>query len=374
MNLITNEIETAGSEYIAAGYTVAVLYYRLPLSPLKNDLVCSDPQEPLSDLGHSIKLLIENAVEYHVDITNIVLAGFDSGAHLAALYTSRCEKRGSCPTAQVLHFPLLEIGAKIFCTHVGSDFTIQQDYDACFPTALVDAATPPTVIYHHEDDPVVSTMEISNFVTSLMNEGVSYEYYSVPRLTGYEVPTGGHHLVPFHQVAAVSDGRLDGTTGDYSSLIERAINLPPPACVRCTDIGSQYMSDNGITCSEMGEGRLQSKCSLEKYWFTSGFCRYSCYMAGKGYPGDVCCSKEDEQVVEESMEVASVEASSMCSQCTDLLTPWMTANHETCKTSLENFSSRCRGNPKWRRNSYCQNSCYHAGLGYDDGVECCLTE
>ena len=116
MNLITNEIETAGSEYIAAGYTVAVLYYRLPLSPLKNDLVCSDPQEPLSDLGHSIKLLIENAVEYHVDITNIVLAGFDSGAHLAALYTSRCEKRGSCPKAQVLHFPLLEIGAKIFTT------------------------------------------------------------------------------------------------------------------------------------------------------------------------------------------------------------------------------------------------------------------
>ena len=65
---------------------------------------------------------------------------------MAALYSSVCEKRGSCPRAQVLHFPFLEKGVKIFCSDVGTAFSNQQDYDTCFPTALVDKGTPPTIV------------------------------------------------------------------------------------------------------------------------------------------------------------------------------------------------------------------------------------
>ena len=329
---------------------MAVLYYRLPRSSTDRPwLICSDPNEALHDVAEAMKTLTDNSVEYGVDVSNIVISGFSAGGHLAALYSSICEERGSCPRAQVLHFPFLEKGAKIFCSDVGTAFSNQQDYDACFPTALVDKGTPPTIVYHATGDPIVPTTEMTNFVTALTNEEISHEYYSVDG--------GGHYLVPFDQVAAVSDGRLD-VNGNYASLIDRALNLPLPVCVRCTDTPSQYMSDNGISCDQENSWHIANNCVDTPYWHTSGFCRASCYAAGRGYPGEVCCPKmEDDEP--------------SCTECVDVLTPWMINNQQTCESMPISIQTNCRDNNWWNANKYCQKTCYLAGRGYDDGVECC---
>jgi len=280
MNLIGDTVESAGAQYMNANYTVAVLYYRLPRSSTSKPwLVCSDPWEAVEDVAAAMYLLRTNAMEYHVDPEQIVLSGFSAGGHLAALYSSLCEARDACPRAQVLHFPFLEKGAQIFCSDIGSPFSNLQNYEECFPTALVDDATPPTVVYHASGDALVSTAQMEDFVSALDSQSSSYEYY--------EVPGGGHYLVPFSQVAAASDGALD-TNGNYASLIDRALNLPIPDCVRCDNQPTNWMVNNQKTC-ENGNWHIANKCAADPFWTSQGFCRESCFEAGRGYPGETCC-------------------------------------------------------------------------------------
>lgn len=125
MTLQNDTVESAGLQYLEAGYTLAVLWYRLPRSATSQSwLVCSDPMEAVEDVAAAMAHLQENAAEYNVDVDQIVLSGFSAGGHLASLYSTTCVERGSCPRGQVLHFPFLEKGSKIFCSEVGSASTI----------------------------------------------------------------------------------------------------------------------------------------------------------------------------------------------------------------------------------------------------------
>jgi len=342
MNLVGDTVESAGQQYLDAGYTVAVLYYRLPRSATTTSwLVCSDPYEALDDVSSALTHLLENAADY-----NVVLSGFSAGGHLASLYSSLCNARSSaCPAGQVLHFPFMEKGSKIFCSEVGTSFNALQDYDDCFPTVLVDEATPPTILYHSSGDPIVPTSEMTDFVYALGQQGTSYEYYEV--LEG-----GGHYLVPFSQVAAVSNGVLD-PSGDYASLIERALMLPNPSCVRCDDIATPWMEDNGKSC-DVTTWLITNKCVEDDQWVTNGYCRSSCYDAGRGYANEVCCPPPTPP--------------SSCTECSDDATPWMENNAKTCATSA--LETNCNENGWWVSNAYCQLSCFAAGRGYE-GIDCC---
>ena len=101
-----------GQQYLDAGYTLAVLYYRLPRSATTTSwLVCSNPYEAVDDVAAA-----------NVDANQIVFSGFSAGGHLASLYSSLCGAQIACPTGQVLHFPFMEKGSKIFCSEVGMAF------------------------------------------------------------------------------------------------------------------------------------------------------------------------------------------------------------------------------------------------------------
>jgi len=344
MNLVEDTVNVAGSQYLDAGYTLAVLYYRLPRSPTDRPwLVCSNPQEALDDLAAAIRILRENAEEYHVDPSAVVAAGFSAGGHLAALYAMRCVGPSSCPNAMVLHFPFLETGAKIFCTTIGGAFANSGLYESCFPTALVDGAAPPTVLYHANGDTVVPTQEIIDFRESLSNQGVPNEYY--------EVPGGGHYLVPFDQVADVSGGVFrDGD--DYSSLVARALALPPPSCTRCDDEVPNFMTQNGQTC-ESGTWAIANKCNSDAFWTARGYCRNSCHKAERGYEGDNCCLSQES-----------------CISCSDVPSPWMEGKDHTCEEGRWYIRNNCNTNASWEENVYCRQSCFSAGLGYDGDI-CC---
>jgi len=344
MNLVEGTIDSAGSSYLAAGYTLAVLYYRLPRSPTNQSwLVCSEPEEAFDDLAAAIDVLQENAEEFYVNPSAIVTAGFSAGGHLAALHATKCIGNSACPNAMVLHFPFLETGAKIFCTPVGDAFQNNESYSSCFPTALVDNATPPTILYHASEDPIVSTQSMIDFSQSLSNSGVPYEYY--------EVPGGGHYLVPFDQVADASGGVFaDGD--DYSTLVARALDLPAPSCVRCDNMASDWMIDNEQTC-ENGMWSIQNKCSSDEFWTRKGFCRQSCFEAGRGYEGYNCCARPDN-----------------CISCNNIPSPWMESNGRTCEDGIWFINNNCNTDVLWEENVYCRRSCFSAGMGYD-GDNCC---
>jgi len=344
MNLVEGTIDSAGSSYLAAGYTLAVLYYRLPRSATNQPwLVCSDSDEALDDLAAAIHVLRDNAEEFYVNPSAIVTAGFSAGGHLAALYATKCIGTSSCPNAMVLHFPFLEAGAQIFCTAIGDAFANNESYNSCFPTALVDNATPPTILYHASEDPKVSTQSMIDFSQSLSNSDVPYEYY--------EVLGGGHYLVPFDQVVDASGGVFtDGD--DYSALVARSLDLTPTSCTRCDDVASDWMINNEQTC-ETGLWSIENKCSSDIFWTSEGYCRQSCCEAGRGYKGYNCCPRLEQ-----------------CITCNNVPSPWMESNGRTCEDGTWFINNNCNTNVYWEDNIYCRQSCFRAGMGYD-GDNCC---
>lgn len=136
---------------------------------------------------------------------------------------------------------------------------------------------------------------------------------------------------------------------------------PPPAtsspvastaCVQCDNVATPWMDDNGKTC-DATKWLISSKCIDDPNWVMNGYCRLSCYDAGRGYDAnEVCCPP--------------------CTECTDEKTPWMTNNNEkTCATSPNSIATNCNENGWWTSNNYCQQTCFDAGRGYE-GIECCV--
>jgi len=64
----------------------------------------------------------------------------------------------------------------------------------------------------------------------------------------------------------------------------------PPACTMCDDIETSWQIQNGFDCAT-DTVRINKKCNKDDKWTDKGFCRLSCYNAGNGYPGDVCCDE-----------------------------------------------------------------------------------
>jgi len=64
----------------------------------------------------------------------------------------------------------------------------------------------------------------------------------------------------------------------------------PPACISCDDKEAPWMIRNGFDCAT-DTARMDTKCNKDDKWAKKKFCRLSCYKAGNGYPGDVCCNE-----------------------------------------------------------------------------------
>jgi len=415
INLVGKPIAgSAGESYFEAGYTLAVLYYRLPRSKEKSWVVCSDPMETLEDVKLAMNELHTNAVEYHVNTSAIITSGFSAGGHLAALHGTTClgDVDNHCPLAMVLYFPYLETGARIFCTTpIGSAFSKTEDFDSCFPTALVTGNTPPVVIYHASEDTIVPVQWMTDMENSLIENDVAYSYY--------EVPTGGHFLVDYDKVVQVSDGTLSSDNEyEYAGLIQRALELTMNTCTACNNIPTQWMTDNGQTC-DSGTWMIENRCNDSSDWKNNKYCQQSCYDAGRGYDGDNCCQANDDDdddfgddefldgdddfgnddfldgdddfgddlldgdddfgdddFLDGDDDVFDDEpapTSSPCSVCTDIPTPWMTNNNKVCQESQSALAEHCNANTYWTANTFCQQSCFDAGRGYGWDV-CCSSE
>merc|ERR1712176_1085305 len=65
----------------------------------------------------------------------------------------------------------------------------------------------------------------------------------------------------------------------------------PPTCTICDDRETSWQIRNGVDCAA-DTVRMDKKCNKDAKCTEKGFCRLSCYKAGNGYPGDVCCDEE----------------------------------------------------------------------------------
>jgi len=66
----------------------------------------------------------------------------------------------------------------------------------------------------------------------------------------------------------------------------------PPQCTVCTDTPTKGMIKKNKTCASV-PNTLNKKCNKNANWTKKNFCQLSCYNAGNGYTGDVCCNASE---------------------------------------------------------------------------------
>eukprot|EP00546_Thalassionema_frauenfeldii_P013976 CAMPEP_0178929262 /NCGR_PEP_ID=MMETSP0786-20121207/20464_1 /TAXON_ID=186022 /ORGANISM="Thalassionema frauenfeldii, Strain CCMP 1798" /LENGTH=388 /DNA_ID=CAMNT_0020605423 /DNA_START=61 /DNA_END=1224 /DNA_ORIENTATION=- len=115
-----------------------------------------------------------------------------------------------------------------------------------------------------------------------------------------------------------------------------------------------------------------NKCINNAYWTSNNFCQLSCYKAGYGYPGDVCCnnvSPTPTKTPSSSPTLLAPTPGYDCVECDDVGTTYMIDVGSDCSTTSL-LNTRCNKNQNWIDNGYCRLSCYKRGNGYDGDV-CC---
>jgi hypothetical protein len=126
------------------------------------------------------------------------------------------------------------------------------------------------------------------------------------------------------------------------------------SCQVCTNEPAFSMLKNTQDCDTVGEVFLSHNCDKKEHWIEKKLCQSSCYKAGHGYDGDLCCLAE----------------APSCQICNDAPSKNM---NSTCAKSPHLIKSQCHDNVHWLANKYCQSSCYKAGRGYDGDVCCDLS-
>ena len=147
------EADPVAMAYLKAGYQALILRYtctpkgRWPL--------------PLEDYEHAMKLIEENAEEWHINTTKIAVVGFSAGGHLAACAATIAEHK---PAAAVLVYPAI---LKDIC-------------DMCqpgmpYPNEHVTAQTCPCFLVAARDDRTVNIKNTLMMELALADKGVAFE-------------------------------------------------------------------------------------------------------------------------------------------------------------------------------------------------------
>ncbi|MBP9988157.1 MAG: alpha/beta hydrolase, partial [Ruminococcus sp.] len=127
------EAEPVAFEFIAKGYNAFILRYSL-----NED---SKFPKPLDDAVEALKLIRENAEQWHTDPNKIACVGFSAGGHLAAALSTMADEK---PNACVLGYPCtLDSISPILANPIPS------------VDVAVSEQTPPTFIVHASDDGLV---------------------------------------------------------------------------------------------------------------------------------------------------------------------------------------------------------------------------
>lgn len=154
--LSSREGEIIGSQFLAEGYRVAVVYYSVAPHHF--------PQ-PLRDVAGAMELIYQNAEEWSIDTSRVSIIGFSAGGHLAAQYSNRY----NCPEVREVFPDSKPVQASILCyavlsadpryrhagtirNFVGHDDPVDVTEFGCSCDLTVTEQTPPTFLWHTAAD------------------------------------------------------------------------------------------------------------------------------------------------------------------------------------------------------------------------------
>lgn len=177
------------------GIAGIVLKYRLP-SP---DTQTEPHFVPMVDGQRAIRMVRHHAEGWNIDPEKIGIMGFSAGGHLASTLGTHyddgnpgsedpIEGRHSRPNFMILGYPVISFTQHI--THIGSRNNLigtdpEQKWVDFFSNELqVKPDTPPTFIFHSQDDKGVPVAHSLLFYESLLKNQVPAEMHLYP--------TGGH--------------------------------------------------------------------------------------------------------------------------------------------------------------------------------------
>ena len=177
------------------GIAGIVLKYRLPNedSQVKKEL------SPLIDAKRGMRLVRHHAVEWGIDPDQIGVMGFSAGGHLAstlgthfdtgdASSSDPIEKLSARPDFMILAYPVISMDPEF--THMGSRTNLigqspSKELEIYYSNEKqVKSDSPPTFIFHSQDDQAVKVANSLEMYRSLVEKGVAVD--------AHFFPTGGH--------------------------------------------------------------------------------------------------------------------------------------------------------------------------------------
>lgn len=189
MGTSDREAEAMALQFVAMGHHAAVLRYSV--EPAKYPTA-------LLEVAASIKLIRENAENWHVDTEKIVVEGCSAGGHLAACYSTYWKERFVAealgiedaqkaeallrPNGQILGYPVITSGE---FAHRGSFEYLLGDRqeelnDAMSLEKHVNRDVPPTFIWHTFTDDGVPVENSLLLVSALRKANISTEFHMYP--------------------------------------------------------------------------------------------------------------------------------------------------------------------------------------------------
>ncbi|MEX0884624.1 MAG: alpha/beta hydrolase [Cyclobacteriaceae bacterium] len=177
------------------GIAGIVLKYRLP----SEETQTSPHLVPLADGQRALRLARHYAADWNIDPEQIGIVGFSAGGHLAATLgtnfdsgdpgsVDKVEQAHCRPNFMILGYPVISFKQHI--THIGSRNNLigkdpEPKWVDFFSNELrVSADTPPTFIFHAQDDKAVPVQHSLLFYEGLLEKQVPVEMHLFP--------TGGH--------------------------------------------------------------------------------------------------------------------------------------------------------------------------------------
>ena len=164
------------------GIALVVLKYRMPHG---------NPMVPISDAEQAIKTVRKNAVNWHIDRTQIGIMGFSAGGHLASTVATHSTGEAA-PNFQILFYPVITMDMGF--THKGSHDNLLgtnhskkewRRLEADYSNDLrVNRTTPRAFLALSDDDKVVPAANGFGYYEQLYKHDVPASIHIYP--------TGGH--------------------------------------------------------------------------------------------------------------------------------------------------------------------------------------
>ncbi|MXN92332.1 prolyl oligopeptidase family serine peptidase [Flavobacterium sp. Sd200] len=187
------------------GITAFVLIYRLPNSP---DLLISE-NGPIQDAQRALKLIRSNAAEWNLDGNKVGVFGSSAGGHLASVIGTHnndlskindtVDANWFLPNFMVLVSPVISFGEyahkgsleNFLGNHASPDKI--KEYSNEFQ---VTDKTPQTILFHAQNDVVVSPMNSVLFYEQMIKHGVKGSLHIFPK---------GMHSIGIYNESSLTD-------------------------------------------------------------------------------------------------------------------------------------------------------------------------